>query len=193
MKITILLVLIILGCSTLDKKTSDAITSELPNTFTNENILNTHEGMTSDLIMKMYGAPKKVSQDVCGAKYGSPWSCITWEYGQFPYDRASFTFNGDGAEPVINNFEIVRTKLKLPEEFTTESVLKIKQGISSAEIFKMFGAPASVNQSVCGAETKNTWQCTTWEYGQFPYDRASFTFSGNHKSLILNNFSVDRK
>ncbi len=153
----------------------------------------THEGMTSDEIIKMYGTPKKVSQSVCGADYGAPWSCITWEYGEFPYDRASFTFNGDGKIPILNGFEIDRKGSGLPDGFTTENVLKIKQGMSSSDVLRMFGSPVSVKQSVCGAATDKVWLCTTWDYGEFPYDRASFTFSGDHKTLILNSFSVDRK
>ncbi len=156
--------------------------------------MKTREGMTSDEIKKMYGEPKKVSQAACGGKFGQQWSCITWEYGEFPYDRATFTFNGDGKTPVLNNFDIDRKGPSLPGEFNSENVSKIKQGMSSSEVLKMFGPPSSVSQSVCGAETKSgAWLCTTWKYGEFPYDRASFTFGGKHDSLLLNNFSVDRK
>lgn len=81
----------------------------------------------------------------------------------------------------------------LPGTFTTEKVMKIHQGMSSDEIITMFGTPRNVSQSVCGSNTGHSWTCTTWEYGQFPYDRASFTFSGdNPKELKLNNFSIDR-
>ena len=69
--------------------------------------------------------------------------------------------------------------------------MKVHQGMSSNEILKMFGEPKSVDVAVCGMPP-NQWTCTTWEYGEFPYDRASFTFSGKHNSLQLNNFSVDR-
>lgn len=82
----------------------------------------------------------------------------------------------------------------LPSSFTTENIMKVHQGMSSDEIVKMFGTPKSVSQSVCGSDTGKAWTCTTWEYGAFPYDQASFTFSGdNAKSLTLNNFKVDRK
>lgn len=82
----------------------------------------------------------------------------------------------------------------LPSSFTTENVMKVHQGMSSNEILKMFGTPKSVGQSVCGANAGQSWTCTTWEYGEFPYDRASFTFSGDTADkLILNNFKVDRK
>lgn len=71
--------------------------------------------------------------------------------------------------------------------------MKIHQGMSSDEIIKMFGTPKNVSQSVCGSNTGHPWTCTTWEYGQFPYDRASFTFSGDSPNeLKLNNFDIDR-
>lgn len=82
----------------------------------------------------------------------------------------------------------------LPSSFTTENVMKVQQGMSSKEILKMFGTPKNVGQAVCGTTTKHSWTCTTWDYGEYPYDRASFTFSGDTPdSLILNNFKVDRK
>ena len=69
----------------------------------------------------------------------------------------------------------------LPSGFTSENLMQVHQGMSAKEVLA----------SVCGMPPKQ-WNCTTWEYGEFPYDRASFTFSGKHNSLILNDFSVDR-
>jgi hypothetical protein len=81
----------------------------------------------------------------------------------------------------------------LPTSFSTDNIMKVHQGMSSDEILKMFGKPKSVSQAVCGSDTGHAWTCTTWEYGAFPYDRASFTFSGDDpKNLKLNNFKVDR-
>lgn len=79
----------------------------------------------------------------------------------------------------------------LPMSFTTENIMKIHQGMNSNEILAMFGEPKSVRVGVCGT-SPNQWNCTTWEYGEFPYDRASFTFSGAHDSLKLNNFDIQR-
>jgi len=79
----------------------------------------------------------------------------------------------------------------LPVTFSTENIMKIQQGMSSDEILKLFGKPKNFSASVCG-KSPNQWTCTTWEYGKFPYDRASFTFSGKPGSLKLNNFNVDR-
>ena len=79
----------------------------------------------------------------------------------------------------------------LPEAFTAKNIMSIHSGMTSGQISKLFGDPKNVRQNVCG-EGKRTWICTTWEYGKFPYDRASFTFSGNHGSLILNNFEIKK-
>jgi hypothetical protein len=62
--------------------------------FTSESILKVHQGMSSNKILEMFGAPKNVSQSVCGASVGKPWACTTWEYGEVPCDWASFTFAG---------------------------------------------------------------------------------------------------
>ena len=80
----------------------------------------------------------------------------------------------------------------LPSSFTTANVMKIHQGMNSGEILQLFGEPKSISSAVCGKDP-NQWACTTWEYGEFPYDRASFTFSGEYDSYILNNFDVDRE
>lgn len=81
----------------------------------------------------------------------------------------------------------------LPYSFTTKNIMKIHRGMSSKEVLTMFGTPKSVSQEICGAATGRPWACTTWEYGKFPYDRASFTFSGDSAdSLVLNDFNVQR-
>jgi hypothetical protein len=175
------IVVVLGGCATL------------PKSFTTDNVMNVYQGMASDRILEMFGTPKNVSQAVCGASTGKPWTCTTWEYGEFPYDRASFTFASDTGSLILNNFEVHRSGGTLPKSFTTENVMKVHQGIGSVEILKLFGTPKDVRQAVCGASTGKPWTCTTWEYGEFPYDRASFTFSEENGVLILNNFDVHRK
>jgi hypothetical protein len=69
--------------------------------------------------------------------------------------------------------------------------MKLHQGMSSDEILTLFGEPKNITVRECG-QPPNQWTCTTWEYGEFPNDRASFTFNGEHDSLKLNNFKVDR-
>ena len=68
--------------------------------------------------------------------------------------------------------------------------MKLHQGMNSKEILILFGEPKKINVGVCG-RSPNQWTCTTWEYGEFPYERASFTFNGKHDSLRLNNFDID--
>jgi len=63
--------------------------------------------------------------------------------------------------------------------------------MSSDEILELFGRPKSIRVTTCGGDYE-PWTCTIWEYGEYPYDNASFYFSGEHDSLILNNFDIDR-
>jgi hypothetical protein len=83
-------------------------TGSLPNgsRFTTENVMKVHSGMGSNEILKMFGAPKNVSQSVCGAAVGKPWTCTTWEYGERSYDWASFTFAGHSGSLVLNDFNV---------------------------------------------------------------------------------------
>ena len=69
--------------------------------------------------------------------------------------------------------------------------MKVHQGMTSDDILVLFGEPKNIRSAVCG-QVPNQWNCTTWEYGEFPYDRATFTFSGDYELYILNNFDVDR-
>ncbi len=95
---------------------------------------------------------------------------------------------------ILSACATLSTTSTLPATFSTENIMKIHQGMSSKEVLTMFGPPKSVGQAVCGANVGHAWTCTTWEYGQFPYDRASFTFEGRSvDSLLLNDFKVDRQ
>jgi len=80
----------------------------------------------------------------------------------------------------------------LPNTFTTKNILKVHQGMSSDKILKLFGEPKSIRSSICGGATGPSWRCTTWKYGNFPYDNANFTFSGEHGLYKLNNFDINR-
>jgi hypothetical protein len=190
MYIVCLASLILSSCSTIGIGTS----SYLPKTFTTQNIMKLHQGITSTEVLKLFGNPKNISQATCGGKTGNQWNCITWEYGKFPYDKASFTFNGSLKPMSLNDFDIDRNSEdeNLPDSFTSEKIMKVHQGVSSDEIVKAFGFPVNISQGVCGASSGNAWTCTTWEYGKFPYERASFTFSGNQGSYILNDFKVEK-
>jgi hypothetical protein len=65
--------------------------------------------------------------------------------------------------------------------------------MGSNQILEMFGAPKNVSQSTCGAAVGRPWSCTTWEYGEAPYNYASFTFTARSGSLTLNHFNVHQK
>lgn len=79
-----------------------------------------------------------------------------------------------------------------PSRFTTENIMKTHQGMSSDDVLKMYGTPKSVSQAVCGSDTGKAWTCTTWEYGEYGSDRATFTFSGKAETKTLNDFKIDR-
>lgn len=81
--------------------------SSLPPTFTTENIMQVHQGMSSDEILVMFGEPKNVDVAVCGMS-PNQWTCTTWEYGEFPYDSARFTFSGKHNSLKLNDFTVDR-------------------------------------------------------------------------------------
>jgi hypothetical protein len=95
--------LLLLGLISL----SLASCSTLPSTFSTENIMMIHQGMSSDEILALFGEPHSISVSVCG-RAPNQWTCTTWEYGEFPYDTASFTFNGEHDSLKLNNFEVDR-------------------------------------------------------------------------------------
>jgi hypothetical protein len=80
---------------------------------------------------------------------------------------------------------------KLPASFTSGNIMRVHQGMTANEILRMFGEPKSIATNVCGRAPRQ-WNCTTWEYGEFPYEYANFTFSGKSNSLVLNNFDISR-
>jgi len=81
--------------------------STLPSTFSTENIMQLHVGMSSGEILGLFGEPKNIRVAVCGQP-PNQWVCTTWEYGEFPYERASFTFSGEHNSLKLNNFDIDR-------------------------------------------------------------------------------------
>jgi hypothetical protein len=81
--------------------------STLPTTFTTENIMKLHQGMSSDEVLTLFGEPESVGVAVCG-RPPDQWTCTTWDYGKFPHDRASFTFNGEHDSLKLNNFKVDR-------------------------------------------------------------------------------------
>lgn len=76
--------------------------------------------------------------------------------------------------------------------FSDKNILSIKIGMSSDEVIKLFGNPTNVRTTTCGTKP-DTWKCTWWEYGHRYDNNASFTFSGDHGNLLLNNYEIDRE
>ena len=81
--------------------------SALPSTFTTENVMQIHQGMSSDDILAMFGKPKSVEVTSCG-RAPHNWTCTIWEYGEFPYDRALFYFGGKHDSLLLNSFDVDR-------------------------------------------------------------------------------------
>ncbi len=81
--------------------------SALPSSFTTENIMKVHQGMSSDEILALFGEPKSIRSAICG-RAPNQWNCTTWEYGDSPYDNASFTFSGEHGFYILNNFDVDR-------------------------------------------------------------------------------------
>lgn len=81
--------------------------STLSSSFTTENVMKVHQGMSSDEILQLFGEPKSIRSAVCGRE-PNQWTCTTWEYGEFPHDRASFTFSGKPGNYMLNNFDVKR-------------------------------------------------------------------------------------
>jgi outer membrane protein assembly factor BamE (lipoprotein component of BamABCDE complex) len=195
--VLIILMMACLGSCVTDPSTNLRTGAEssgyLPAGFSTENIMKVNSELTSEDVHRLFGSPKSISQAICGGAIGRTWSCTTWEYGEFPYDKASFTFAPASRKLRINSFEIHRQGIALPDSFSTENMMKVHQGMSHKEILNMFGNPVSVSQAVCGGRSGRIWICTSWEYGDFPYSTARFTFSGKGEKLMLNDFEINRR
>ena len=125
---------------------------------------------------------------------GSPVVAQVAGDGSEPRQTVATTTPSSGTKSVESSIGVTAAERPINpmSRFTTENVMKIHQGISSEKILAMFGAPKNVSQAVCGASVGKPWTCTTWEYGEIPYEWATFTFAGNNGSLRLNNFDVHR-
>lgn len=80
--------------------------STLPSTFTAENMIKTHPGMSSDEILEMYGKPKSIKNTTCGSSMDNLSSCTIWKYGESLYDQATFYFSGSHGSYILNSFDI---------------------------------------------------------------------------------------
>lgn len=82
--------------------------SDLPETFTTENVMKVQQGMSHRKILDLFGPPRNVGQTVCGTATAKPWICTTWEYGNSPYANARFTFTLGENSMLLNDFKVER-------------------------------------------------------------------------------------
>ena len=82
--------------------------SVLPETFTTENVMKLHQGISHRTVLDLFGPPRNVRQSVCGSATGKPWICTTWEYGNPPYANARFTFTLGENSMLLNDFNVER-------------------------------------------------------------------------------------
>lgn len=71
-------------------------------TFTKENVMKVHQGMSSNEVLKLFGQPDSIDAAVCG-KPPNQWNCTTWKY---VFGDASFTFSGERNHLKLNNFNV---------------------------------------------------------------------------------------
>jgi hypothetical protein len=72
--------------------------------------------------------------------------------------------------------------------FTPDNALKLKVGMTSAEVVAIFGKPKKTSAMTCGSSTSRPWSCILWYYGDYtPY----FTFQqGEDGVLYLNSWTM---
>jgi hypothetical protein len=83
--------------------------STLPETFSTENVMKIHQGMSSDEILSMFGKPNNIRVAVCGESPNN-WNCTTWKYGELSGDNASFTFSGRYDSLKLNDFNVDKSQ-----------------------------------------------------------------------------------
>jgi len=61
-----------------------------------------------------------------------------------------------------------------PSRFTGENIAMLRAGMTTAEVEKLFGPPASIRNTLCGKEDK--WHCEIWSYDRPDTDYLKNTF-----------------
>tara|TARA_R110002073_G_scaffold336545_1_gene535019 strand:- start:1448 stop:1783 length:336 start_codon:yes stop_codon:yes gene_type:complete len=78
---------------------------------------------------------------------------------------------------------------KASSSFSTENVLKIKEGMTQEAVVALFGYPNNVRSMTCSLKNK----CKAWEYEQdAPRVRARFVFENVGDSWIVEDFDIQR-
>lgn len=80
-----------------------------------------------------------------------------------------------------------------PSPFNSKNVMRLKVGIHSDMVIKMFGPPKSISVSTCGTDTGSPWTCTLWKYSEYCYISESkcFNFYKENNELYLNDWHID--
>lgn len=96
--------------------------------------------------------------------------------------------NSEGSQGngVANRQESIQSN-----NFTTENIMKVRQGMSSEQILELFGEPSDVSVSQCVVEIY-ILPCTEWVYKNDILQRAIFVFANVDEGLLLTEFDVDR-
>lgn len=78
---------------------------------------------------------------------------------------------------------------KANTNFSTENILKVREGMLEEEIVALFGYPDNVRSMTCSLRNK----CKAWEYEQDrPRVRAMFVFENVGNSWVIDDFSIRR-
>ncbi|MGB0452301.1 MAG: hypothetical protein ACPGJV_01200 [Bacteriovoracaceae bacterium] len=73
---------------------------------------------------------------------------------------------------------------------TDENKMKIKSGMQSDEIVKMFGNPHKIKDTTCGGD--RPWNCIIWYYDdEWTDHEATFYFRDESGVKVLNSFDLE--
>jgi hypothetical protein len=72
-----------------------------------------------------------------------------------------------------------------------KNIMKLKDGMSSDEIIKMFGSPHKVRDTTCGGNSP--WNCIIWQYeDEWSGKEATFYFRKENGKKVLNSYDIEK-
>lgn len=82
-----------------------------------------------------------------------------------------------------------RTKTDEPTSFSRENIVKLRVGMTSEEVVKIFGLPLKTEADVCGETTPSPWTCITWWYNSKSLAQSTrMVFEVHNEILYLNRW-----
>ncbi len=73
-------------------------------------------------------------------------------------------------------------------QFTQSNIMKLKVGMTSEEVIKIFGNPYKTEASTCGGAYGRPWRCIIWKYGEW---KPRLTFqTDSYGNLTLNSWDL---